>query len=66
MHHHAYSPRAGEGHGGGVNRSVRSSVGTVEGIYPLLPEEAPWTVRRTPLGWEAFTITEAVAALRFR
>ena len=34
-------------------------------VYPLPPAEAPLTVRSTPLGWKAFTKTEAVAALRF-
>ena len=34
-------------------------------VYPLIPAEAPLTVRSTPLGWKAFTRTEAVAALRF-
>ena len=34
-------------------------------VCPLLPAEAPLTVRSTPLGWKAFTRTEGVAALRF-
>jgi len=33
-------------------------------VYPLLPAEAPLTVRSTPVGWQVFTRTEAVAALR--
>ena len=33
VHHHANAPRAGEGDGGGINGSVRSSVG-VAGCIP--------------------------------
>ena len=33
-------------------------------VHPQLPGEAPLTTRRTPSGWNVFTRTEAVAALR--
>ena len=49
LHHHANVPRAGEGDGGGVNASARSSVGTAGCIYLPLPAEAPLMVRSTPL-----------------
>ena len=33
-------------------------------VYPLLPAEAPLTVRSIPFGWKVFTRKEAVAAMR--
>ena len=49
--------------GGSVAVSVRGSVELLD-VYPLLPAEAPLTVRSTPLGWKVSTRTEAVAALK--
>ena len=48
MHHHANAPRAGERDLGGVDGSVRSSVGTA-GCIPTATSGSALTVRSTPL-----------------
>ena len=56
--------RRGRRRGGASVRAFEALLELLD-VYPLLPAEAPLAVRSTPLGWKAFTRTEAVAALRF-
>ena len=50
---------------GGASMGAFEALLELLNVYPLLPAEAPLTVRSTPFGWKVFTRTEAVAALRF-
>ena len=63
MYPYADTPRADEGDAGGASMGAFEALSELLDTYPLLPAEAPISVVSTPLGWKAFTRTEAVAAL---